>query len=123
MNGAFASELLPPANDEVAIRWINLDEACLPLRFFARDQRGSAAPERIENQVATMRTIADGTRHKSDRLDGRMHGQFIKTIRTETVGAGIGPDVAPIAAMPAKIDIVDVLTAAILPDKNQFMLA
>jgi len=67
MNGAFASELLPPANDEVAIRWINLDEACLPLRFFARDQRGSAAAETIENQVATMRTIANGIRHESDR--------------------------------------------------------
>ena len=83
----------------------------------------SAAPERIKNQVATVRTIADGIRHKSDRLDGRMHGQFIRTIRTETVGAGIGPDVASIAAMAAKIDIVDMLTATILPNKNQFMLA
>ena len=53
---------------------------------------------------------------------GLTHRKFVDPIRSKCIRASIGPDIAPIATMATKIDIIDVFAATILPDKDKFVL-
>ena len=59
----------------------------------------------------------------SARLDRGVHGKLIEPICTEHVRPGIGPDIAAATSMFSELDIVNVLAAAVLPNKDQFVPA
>ena len=123
VHGVTSRKRLPPPHDLVAVDRIEFDQARFSVRPFAGDEGGAASPEAVENKVATMRAVANGVGQERNRLDGRMHGEFLKPIRTKCVRASVGPHVATMAPMFPEFDIVKVLTAAMFPNENQFMLA
>ena len=61
--------------------------------------------------------------YERDRLDRGVHGKLVEPICTEHVRPGIGPDIAAVTSMLSELDIVNVLAATVLPDKDQFVLA
>ena len=64
----FSGQLLPSANNLIAIGGIKLDEPALAMGLLASDQRCAAATKTIEDDVAAARTVADGVGDKRDRL-------------------------------------------------------
>jgi len=123
MHGLLSGQFLPPPHGLVAIDRIEFNQVCLPLRPLACDE-GSAAPAKaVDNEIATARTVPNGIGYKCDWFYGRVHAEFIESLGPKRVRSGIGPNVAAIAAMPAKLDVVQVPSATVLPGKNQLVLA
>jgi hypothetical protein len=58
---------------------------------------------------------------KRDRLHGRMHGEFFRASGMHRANAGVLPDIGTVASQSAELDVVDLRTAASLPNKNKFM--
>src|ERR1700682_1756374 len=54
-------ELLPTADDHVAVLRLQLNQPRLPYRLLARDQRGDDPAERIENRVARLTAVSERT--------------------------------------------------------------
>src|SRR6516165_9232929 len=106
MHGCTPGKLLPPPYCLVAIERINFDEPSLALRSFARDQRRAAAPETVENDIARARAITNGIGDKPDGLCGWMHAERVESIRAERICTAIGPDVAAISSVPAKLNVI-----------------
>src|SRR4051812_34868164 len=65
--GRLSCELLPPANDHVAVLGIEFHQASVPAILFTRDHGRSGAAEQIENEVARLAAVRQGA---LDELDG-----------------------------------------------------
>src|SRR6516162_10216169 len=83
----------------------------------------AAAAKAVEDEIAAAGAVPDGVGYERDRLDRGVHGKLIEPICTEHVRPGIGPDIAAVTSMLSELDIVNVLAAAVLPDKDEFVLA
>ena len=104
-------------NDLIAIDGIKLDESTFTMRLLASNQRRAAATKTVQDNVAAARTVADGVGDKGNRLDGRMHGEFVQTFSPKGVYAGIGPNIATVATMPPKFNVVDMFAAPFFQTK------
>ena len=113
---------LPTPYDLIAIDRIKFDQARPSVRPFACNQGRATAPEAIQNKVATARTISNGIGDKRDRFRRWMHGKCLKPIRAKRVCTCICPYIGSIPAVLPKFNVVDVLTAAMLPNENKLML-
>jgi hypothetical protein len=71
-------------------------------------QDGAAAAEGIEHQATTARAILDRVRHQCGRFDRWVHRQLFQPSRPHGVDAGIIPDVAAMAPVLPKLEIVGV---------------
>src|ERR1035437_5871067 len=63
---------LPALDDYVGIGWIQFHEPRAASEFFARDQRGSAAAEKIQNDIASLRAVLESALDQRDRLHRRV---------------------------------------------------
>src|SRR5262249_29682561 len=110
-------------NDLIAVDRVELDQARLPVGPFAGDKSCAAAAKAVEDEITAAGAVPDGVGYERERLDRWVHGKLIEPICAEHIRPGIGPDIAAVTAMLSELDIVNVLAAAVLPDKDQFVLA
>ena len=123
LHGLSSRKLLPAPNDLIAVDRVELDQARLPVGPFASDKSRAAAAKAVEDEITAAGAVPDGIGYEGDRLDRGVHGKLIEPICTEYIRPGIGPDIAAVTSMSSELDIVNVLAAAVLPDKDQFVLA
>ena len=83
MHGSLSRKFLPSPYGLIAVDRIEFDQARLSLGPFACDQGRAAAPEAIQNEIATARTITNGIGDKRDRFRCWMHGKCLKPIRAK----------------------------------------
>ena len=122
LHGLSSRKLLPAPHGLIAVDRVELDQARLPVGPFAGDKSRPATAKAVEDEIAAAGAVADGVGYECERLD-RGVGKLIEPICTEHVRPGIGPDIAAVTSMSSELDIVNVLAAAVLPDKDQFVLA
>src|ERR1700694_2323286 len=67
-----ASEVLPSLYSDIDILRLNLNQASLPSRLFARDHCRSRSAHRVEHHIAPPAAVADGAFHQLHRLHGGM---------------------------------------------------
>jgi hypothetical protein len=79
-------------------------------------------PKRIEHDLSGLGHVADGISDQCHRLDRGMGGKVRHPPLPECVHAGIIPDIGPVAAILAKLDVVGVRSSAFLRNQDQFML-
>lgn len=100
---------------------IQFDAVSAPASFFGSEQRGAAASECIQDNAATFGAIENSIADQGERFRCRMSGKRRLPVLPETAHAGIFPDVCSAAAKAAKFDVIDVLCAAVLVDKDEFV--
>ena len=100
-----AAELLPTANDHVAVLRLQFDEARLAAGLLARDQCRARSAERIEHGVAALAAVPDGALHQLDRLHRRVQVVDVRLLDEPHVAlvAGAAPKVIR-AFLPAVED-------------------
>lgn len=123
LHGLSSRKLLPAPNDLIAVDRVELDQARLPVGPFAGDKSRAAAAKAVEDEITAAGAVPDRVGYERDRLDRGVHGKLIEPICAEHIRPGIGPDIAAVTSMLSELDIVNVLAAAVLPDKDQFVLA
>src|SRR5258708_3795831 len=123
LHGLSSRKLLPAPNDLIAVDRVELDQARLPVGLFAGNKSRAAAAKAGEAETAAAGAVPDGLGYERNRLDRGVHGKLIEPICTEHVRPGLGPDIAAVTSMLSELDIINVLAAAVLPDKDQFVLA
>ena len=96
-----------PPDDHVAISRIELDAVAAPSGLLGGDQRGAAAGEGVEHDATALRAVENRIGDQLDRLYGGVEREFRIAILAETIDARIRPDIGPIAAVFAELDIVD----------------
>jgi hypothetical protein len=70
-------------------------------------ERRSGAQKKIKHKIATPRHIQDRIGDKPRRLDRRMQGQIRPSAAPQGIYGGIVPDIGAVAAMPAKLDHIE----------------
>ena len=78
----------------------------------------------IEHDFAAGGTVKKGVGHRGDGFDRWVQGQeipFLALLR-EGLDSSVLPDVGPVAAELAKLDVISVWALALAEDKNQLML-
>ena len=101
---------------------IKFDAETAPPCSFGRHERRSAPRKSIKHNVAAFRAVHDGIGHQGQRLDRRMHGEIRIPFYAERVHAGIGPNIASVAAEATQFDIVNMRCRAVLEHEHQFVL-
>ena len=118
----FARVHLPALNNHIDIVRVDFEGAGAPAGFFRRDNCGAASGKRIKHKIRPARGIPNDISDERNRLYGRVHRELIEASSPEGVYAGIVPDIGPVAAMPAKFDVVDVRSITDLEDRDEFVL-
>ena len=66
--------------------------------------------------------MQNGVGDHGDRFDGWMQVEIaLAPVSLENVGAGVVPDVGPISAEPAELNVVAMSFLAVAKHENQFM--
>jgi hypothetical protein len=111
-----------PPNDHIAVAGIELDAVSTPAGALGRDQRGAGSRKDIEHDAFAPRAVENRVGDECDWLDRRVHGQVLIAATTEPVDTGVGPDIRPVPAMLAQLDVVDVPALARLEHEHELVL-
>ena len=119
-----AGQCLPAADDRVDIKRIELQPVATPAGALGGDQRGAAAEKGVEHDLAAGRAVEDRIGNQRDRFDGRVQRQQVALVAAsaEGIATRIPPHIAAVAPKAAELDIVAVLVAAMLEDKDELVL-
>src|ERR1700730_4743539 len=120
--GSISGRCLVPPKYDIAIGGVIFDETGSASGLLCSDQCRAGATKWIEHDIAPTAAVLDRIGNKSDRLDGWVQSQFLRSPRSETVHPGVVPDVRPIAASLAKAKSVQVGSRSDLENKDEFML-
>src|SRR5258708_12911398 len=82
----------------------------------------SAAPKAAEHGSLPFRAVENRIGNQCGWFDRRMHRQVIHPAGAHRIDTGVVPNVGAVAAMTAKLDIINVSARAIFENENQFML-
>src|SRR5258708_3507159 len=121
MNRLLAGNLLEPADRHVDVSGVDLHHASASAGLLRGDHRGAAPAETVEHDRVALGAIENRVGDHGDRLYRRMHREIVKPTLVKLVHAWVLPDVGPVAAKTAELDIVDVRRASILEDEDQLM--
>ncbi len=108
MNRLAAGEGLPPADRRLDVFRIQLHGVGAPPRLLGGDDRGATAHEGIEDDAAALGAIQDRIGHEHHWFHSGMHGKLCEPVGPQGVHARIGPDVAAMPAVLAKLEVVHV---------------
>src|SRR3954453_18739638 len=117
-----AGVLLPATDRDVDVARLELHGMGPPARALGRDQRGTPAEEGVEHPAAPPRGVEQEIDNQLHRLDGRVQAQFLETASPQGVGTRVAPDVGPVPAVAAELDVVGVRGGAALEYQDQLML-
>src|SRR5215471_3107124 len=125
MTSAAASQFLPAAHDRIDIERIELQPVAAPAGALSGDHRRAAAEKGVEHDVGTRRTVEYRIGDQRYRLHGRMQRREIalRAASAKGIAARVPPDIAAVTPKAAELDIVAVLVAALLEDKDELVLA
>jgi hypothetical protein len=73
----------------------------------------------IEDDIKSARTVAHGVGDEGDGLYGGMKRELIHPAGAERVDAGVGPNIRPITAMLAELEVIGVGAFAVLVGKSR----
>src|SRR5215472_4061109 len=78
MDRALAGDVLPAADDDVAVVVVQFQEPRPAPGTFGGDQGAPTACKRVEDQITTTRTVADRVRQQDHGFASRVGGQLLK---------------------------------------------
>lgn len=77
----FTGHSFPATDDYIAVCWINFHHTASASGLLARDQSGAAAAERVENDSARKRAVANKIRKHPNGFHRRMVDRFARTVK------------------------------------------
>ena len=122
MKCLIAAGMLVASDNNVDVERIDFHYICAAAGLLGRDQCGAAACIAIQYDAAAFRAVENRIGDQRGWFDRRMHRQVIHSAGAHCIDTGVVPNVGAVAAMTAKLDIINVSARAIFENENQFML-